>query len=197
MLRAVVSPFLLITAPLHTRGSIPEPPKIATSYLAPTWDLRMEIQRWRRECGHAPRCQPGLTGRPPLTGYFATSGSLFPVFQVTSALEIGAATTKSLPEQVLKAVSPGGQVPDIGTMVDGTGCVLAQAPQNHTLNPSLRSPRENSEMHSSSISLSSIRAGRWAGPGCRRGTSERSGGFHRQIRKLLDSLISSLVRWFL
>lgn len=69
-----------------------------TSCLAPMYDLRTEVQRSGRECSHSPTCQPGLTGMPPLAGFFASSGSLPPFFQVIpSALDARDSTTKSTP----------------------------------------------------------------------------------------------------
>lgn len=155
-----------------------------TSCLAPTSDLRTEDQRSGRECSHAPTCQPGLTGMPPLTGFFASSGSLPPFFQVISAaLDARDSTTKRTP-------GPGAESHGEWRTVSWYWhhdrwcwlCAFIGSP-NHTLTPPHSSPRENSEMHSHRYSTEQNESRKMVRPNVQRGTYEHSQESHSPNRK--------------
>lgn len=104
----------------HTHGCFSgPPPKMVTSYLVPRCDLGTKVQRSRKRCGHARRCQPGLTGMRLPTGFFTSSGSPDPHLILLGHSSCSGALNHGKRDEV----------PGIGTMGDGVGSVLSQTPQ--------------------------------------------------------------------
>lgn len=153
-----------------------------TSCLAPSCDLRTEVQRSGRECSHAPTCQPGLMGMPPLTSFFASSGSLPPFFQVISpALDARDSTTKSTP-------GPGAESHGEWRTVSWYWhhdrwcwlCAFIGSP-NHTLTPLSALLERTQKCIPIGVPLSRIRVGRWSN--VQRGSYEHSQESHSPNRK--------------